>query len=74
VAARYAKVSGRDLTDIDYFVAFGYWKLACICEGVLKRYRAGVMGGPDSVALAELFTGHVENLARAAASTLGMDP
>jgi hypothetical protein len=32
------------------------------------------MGGPDSVALAELFTGHVENLARAAASTLGMDP
>ncbi len=73
VAARYAKVSGRDLAEIDYFVAFGYWKLACICEGVLKRYRAGVMGGPDSKGLADLFTVHVENLAGAAAATLGME-
>jgi aminoglycoside phosphotransferase (APT) family kinase protein len=73
VLAWYAERSGRDLADIDYYVAFGYWKLACICEGVLKRYAAGVMGGPDASGLVELFTHHVANLANAAAVTLGMD-
>lgn len=67
---RYATVSGRDLSDIDFYIAFGYWKLACICEGVLKRYQAGVMGGPDTGGLVELFTHHVANLADAAARTL----
>ena len=71
---RYAAASGRDVTDIDFYVAFGYWKLACICEGVLKRYQAGVMGGADVSGLIELFTHHVANLADAAATTLGMDP
>jgi aminoglycoside phosphotransferase (APT) family kinase protein len=70
---RYARVSGRDLADIDYYIAFGFWKLACICEGVLKRYQAGVMGDADSSGLVELFTHHVANLADAAASTLGME-
>ena len=72
--ARYASTSGRDLAEIDYYIAFGFWKLACICEGVLKRYQAGVMGGPDASALVEMFTHHVANLANAAATTLGMDP
>jgi aminoglycoside phosphotransferase (APT) family kinase protein len=73
VLARYAEESGRDVGDIDYYVAFGYWKLACICEGVLKRYAAGVMGGEDASGLVEMFTHHVANLAGAAAVTLGMD-
>ena len=73
VLSRYAEESGRDVGDIDYYVAFGYWKLACICEGVLKRYAAGVMGGEDASGLVELFTHHVANLANAAAVTLGMD-
>src|SRR5690606_19172968 len=30
---RYQDISGRDLTHIDFYVAFGYWKLACILEG-----------------------------------------
>ena len=36
--------------DIGYYVALGYWKLACILQGVLVRYRAGAMGdqGDDS--------------------------
>ncbi len=72
--ARYGEVSGRDLSEIDYFIAFGFWKLACICEGVLKRYRAGVMGGADVSGLVEMFTIHVANLAAAAATTLDMDP
>ncbi len=73
VLAHYAEVSGRDVGDIDYYVAFGYWKLACICEGVLKRYQAGVMGGNDASGLVDLFTHHVANLADAAAATLGME-
>ena len=29
---------GRDLAHLDFYVAFGYWKLACILEGVYTRY------------------------------------
>ena len=44
---RYAEVSGRDLTDIDYYVAFAFWKLACILEGVYARYVGGALGDLD---------------------------
>jgi aminoglycoside phosphotransferase (APT) family kinase protein len=45
---RYAEASGRDLSMIDFYVAFGYWKLACIVEGVYARYIGGSMGQRDS--------------------------
>jgi aminoglycoside phosphotransferase (APT) family kinase protein len=45
---RYAAASGRDLSNIDYYVAFGYWKLACIVEGVYARYIGGSMGTRDT--------------------------
>jgi aminoglycoside phosphotransferase (APT) family kinase protein len=67
LSARYAERSGRDLSDVDYYVAFGYWKLACILEGVHARYRAGVMGEASDF---EGFGHQVELLARAAHSTL----
>jgi aminoglycoside phosphotransferase (APT) family kinase protein len=44
---RYAKVSGRDLGSIDFYVAFAFWKLACILEGVYARYLGGAMGDLD---------------------------
>jgi aminoglycoside phosphotransferase (APT) family kinase protein len=44
---RYGERSGADLSQIDYYVAFGSWKLACIAEGILTRYSAGVMGDDD---------------------------
>jgi aminoglycoside phosphotransferase (APT) family kinase protein len=47
VAARYAAASGRDLAEIDYYVALGYWKVAVILEGVYARYRAGAYGETD---------------------------
>jgi aminoglycoside phosphotransferase (APT) family kinase protein len=47
VAERYAATSGRDLTDLDYYVAFGYWKLACILEGVYGRFASGAYGATD---------------------------
>jgi aminoglycoside phosphotransferase (APT) family kinase protein len=44
VAARYAETSGRSVDQLDFYVAFAYWKLACILEGVYTRYVAGAMG------------------------------
>jgi aminoglycoside phosphotransferase (APT) family kinase protein len=45
---RYAEVSGRDLREIDFYVAFAYWKLACILEGVYARYLGGALGERDA--------------------------
>jgi aminoglycoside phosphotransferase (APT) family kinase protein len=47
LAERYAERSGRDLSDLQYYVAFGYWKLACILEGVYGRYASGAYGDTD---------------------------
>jgi aminoglycoside phosphotransferase (APT) family kinase protein len=44
LAARYAERSGRDISQLDFFVALGYWKLAAILEGVYARYSAGAYG------------------------------
>ncbi len=42
--ASYEELTNRDVSQIGYFVALGYWKLACILQGVLVRYRSGAMG------------------------------
>jgi aminoglycoside phosphotransferase (APT) family kinase protein len=44
----YAAASGRDLGMLDYYVAFGYWKLACIIQGVYARYAGGAAAGDRS--------------------------
>jgi aminoglycoside phosphotransferase (APT) family kinase protein len=44
---RYAERSGRDVSELDFFVALGYWKLAIILEGVFARYAAGQYGKTD---------------------------
>jgi aminoglycoside phosphotransferase (APT) family kinase protein len=50
VTELYALRSGRDVADIDYYVALGTWKLAIILEGVLARQLAGAYGDrPDGV-------------------------
>jgi aminoglycoside phosphotransferase (APT) family kinase protein len=40
---RYAERSGRDVSNIDYYVAFAHWKTACIVEGVAARYMHGAL-------------------------------
>lgn len=45
--ARYAARSGRDVSAIPYFVAFSFWRLACILEGVLARHLSGARGEGD---------------------------
>jgi aminoglycoside phosphotransferase (APT) family kinase protein len=44
----YAKASGRDLESLDFWIAFGYWKLACILQGVYHRYVGGAAAGDRS--------------------------
>jgi aminoglycoside phosphotransferase (APT) family kinase protein len=48
VLSRYGEASGRDASDLDFYVAFAYWKLACILQGVLCRYAAGAAAGDRS--------------------------
>ena len=47
VLDRYAAQSDRDLGDIDFYLAFQYWRLAVILEGVYSRYLHGAMGHDD---------------------------
>jgi aminoglycoside phosphotransferase (APT) family kinase protein len=61
---RYSQRSGRDLSEIDYYVALAYWKLAIILEGVFSRYAAGQYGKPEDGF--EEFAKSVERLAEAA--------
>jgi aminoglycoside phosphotransferase (APT) family kinase protein len=37
----YGRHSDRDLSDINWYIAFGYFKLAVISEGIHHRYLAG---------------------------------
>jgi aminoglycoside phosphotransferase (APT) family kinase protein len=38
---RYGAGSERDLTDLDWYVGFGYFKLAVVAEGIHHRYLQG---------------------------------
>ena len=51
MADRYAAVSGRDLSEINYYRAFSHWRLAAIGQGVYKRYLTGAMGDDHDVDL-----------------------
>ncbi len=62
VAGLYAERSGRDVSEIDYYVALALWKLAIILEGVFARYRAGQYGEAEETREGDV----VEQLVRAA--------
>lgn len=53
-AARYAELTGYDLADLDFYVAFGCYKLAVILEGIHARYlqHATVGEGFDRIGAA----------------------
>ena len=39
--ASYAEKSGRDVSNIDYYITFAYFKLAVICQQIYYRYVKG---------------------------------
>jgi aminoglycoside phosphotransferase (APT) family kinase protein len=65
----YAQRSGRDLSRLDFYIAFGYWKLACILQGVYARYLGGAAAGDRSSV--DGYSQSVVSLAEAARATLG---
>jgi aminoglycoside phosphotransferase (APT) family kinase protein len=69
LAERYTEMAGRDVSNLDFYVAFAYWKLACILEGVYARYLGGALGSRDPAELAP-FKAQVDAAAARAESTL----
>jgi aminoglycoside phosphotransferase (APT) family kinase protein len=41
LADRYADRTGRDLSQLDFYLGFNRWKSACIVHGVYARYKEG---------------------------------
>jgi aminoglycoside phosphotransferase (APT) family kinase protein len=39
----YASCGNIEVNDLDYYIAFAHWRVACIGEGVFARYRSGRM-------------------------------
>ena len=70
LADRYASVTGADLSQLDFYVAVAFWKLACILEGVYARYIGGALGERDPEEL-RLFKLQVEGAAASAMAALG---
>ncbi len=63
--ARYQELTGRDVSNVDYYRAFQYWRLAAIIEGVLARYLKGVMGAGQAETETEVFRHQIDGLANA---------
>jgi aminoglycoside phosphotransferase (APT) family kinase protein len=68
VAKAYELASGLDCSELPYYRAFGYWKLACIIQGVYARYAAGATAG--DAGSVESFPAHVVTLAESARDLL----
>ena len=62
-------VSGRDISQLPFYVSFAYWKLACILEGVYARYLGGALGQRDAAEL-EPFKLQVDGAAAKAVDAL----
>ncbi|MGQ0616874.1 MAG: phosphotransferase family protein [Acidimicrobiia bacterium] len=70
--ARYEERSSRDLSQLDFYTALAYWKLACILEGVYARYAAGDMGGaPEGFEAFERLVVRLAGSARDIADQIG---
>lgn len=67
---RYATRTGRDVSNISYYVAFSAFRLAVISEGVYARYLHGAMGDDVDPEILNGFRDAVEELAVGALSTL----
>lgn len=67
LAERYARTSGRDLGDLRFYLALGYFKIAVIAEGIHSRFLAGTTQGPGfdtaGQAVAPLAAAGLETLA-----------
>jgi aminoglycoside phosphotransferase (APT) family kinase protein len=65
VMERYAQRTGTDLSDLNWYVGFAFFKFAAIIAGIVARSAAGAMAGKDTSGYAERIDPCVE-LGRAA--------
>jgi aminoglycoside phosphotransferase (APT) family kinase protein len=65
IIERYAARTGTDLSEVNWYVAFAFFKFAAIIAGILARSAAGAMAGKDTGGYAERIDPCVE-LGRAA--------
>lgn len=72
IADRYAERTGRDLTALPWYMAFGFFKLAVVVVGILARQRAGAMAGDVATGMAATIDGLVAG-GRRALDTGGLD-
>ena len=66
--AAYQDATDLDVSKVGFYQAFGYWKLACILQGVYARYVAGAGAGDASSV--DSFPTHVALLAQTASDAL----
>lgn len=69
VVAIYEEAIGRSVGNVGYYYAFATWRLACILDGVVDRYRAGAMGKDDDFD-SDGWAGQVTTLAESALDAL----
>ncbi len=50
----YARFSGRDVSGIDYYLAFSYFKIAVICQQIYFRWKNGQTKDPRFGALGQV--------------------
>lgn len=53
IVRRYAERTGREMRDINFYVALAIWKLAILLEGSYKRHLAGTTDDPFFATLGE---------------------
>jgi aminoglycoside phosphotransferase (APT) family kinase protein len=56
IVRRYAEITGFDVTNVAWYRAFAYFKLAVVCQGVATRAAGGAMlggGFEDAQAIVE---------------------
>jgi aminoglycoside phosphotransferase (APT) family kinase protein len=53
VAELYARLSGRDLPNLDSYLAFGYFKVAVICQQIYYRWQKGQTRDPRFAGLGQ---------------------
>ena len=56
LTARYGAATGRDLSTLDFYVVFAFYKLAIILEGINARFRMGLTLGDGFDRMGEAVT------------------
>lgn len=60
VVERYARLTGRDLSNLDFYIVFAFYKLAVILEGINARFLMGKTVGEGFDQMGQMVTALVD--------------